>query len=204
MVVLKPYTRDLSALAPCVFSYSRWKLSKQPYIPLNLLLFKLDIIYSSEKAVKLRRTDPGWKASRVPSIFWCRPSRNASQANNTPQREFASYIWVWGVNGARVDRLISLFLRSDSQLRCPHFPLSHCFLPWSPAIFVPPPSGDKLFPSPSAVTFTLRLSISINTRRHVRSQLLIANTAKHHRITSRLLSETHVLPGLVFHPRADI
>lgn len=36
------------------------------------------------------------------------------------------------------------------------------------------------------------------------SQLLITNTAKHHRITSRLLSETHVLHGLFFDHKINI
>lgn len=155
--------------------------------------------------MRRRRTDPGWKASRVQSHFWHWPGRNASQANTILHRGTLHHTdGREEVSGGCVDRLISVF--SLGWFTVTMSTLSIKSLPSAliPCHFFSPPLATKLFPCLSRVTFTLRRPIHKHAQACVRSQLLIANTAKHHRNASRLLSKTCVPPWLLFHPRANI
>lgn len=109
---------------------------------------------------------------------------------------------VDGCEGSTGVMLTRLLLLSDSQFRCPHFPFTDFFF------F----ALISCHYSPLVTSFfhlclwwhLLSDYLSINTCRHMCSQLLITNTAKHHRITSRLLSETHVVHGVFFDPKINI
>lgn len=106
---------------------------------------------------------------------------------------------VDGCEGSSGVTLTPSLLPSDSQFRCPHLPLTHSFSPWSLAIFSP-----LVADSFHHCLQRLLLSdyLSVNTCTHMCPQL-DTHTAKHHRIASRLLSETHVLGGTALDPQVN-
>lgn len=166
--------------------------------------------------MKLRHTDPGCEASRVQGHFWRRGRAELHRRPNTKLRRgtLQPPSGRRRAGGCRVNRRIPIFPFEWFTVPTSTLPIKPP--PWSiatPPHTCPPPHtipstpfsfGDKTL-STSARWHLLSGVRSINTHEAcVRSQLLIANTAKHHRIASRRLWETHVPPWLLFHPRANI
>lgn len=105
-----------------------------------------------------------------------------------------------GVKGSLGVMLTPSLLPSDSQFRCPHLPLTHFFFSWSLAIFSPLVAGSFHL---CLWCHLLSDYLSVNTCTHMCPQLH-KHTAKHHRITPWLLSETHVPGGTSLDPQINI